>query len=289
MKKIDCAKKLINEHIDIFSCPICTGNFLNLNDNSIKCQNNHGFDLSKNGYINLLTSNKLKVEYSKELFEARNKICKKGLFSKATKLIEEIILNYSNSLNEVMILDAGCGEGSNLSEIMNSLDLKLYKAVGLDISKEAIFIASKEYQNIIWTVGDLSNTPFKEKSFNIILNILSPSNYGEFKRLLKENGILIKIVPNELHLHELREIIYEKTDKENYSNEQVVQHFNDKFKLIDVKDISYKFKITDEDLLLLIRMTPLAWKITEDMISKIIKSNLNEITIDMSLMIGRAL
>lgn len=288
MKKIDCAKELIESNINLLSCPICK-NRLHINDNQIKCEKNHSFDLSKNGYLNLLLNNKVKTDYGKDLFEARSKVFKFGLFNEATDSIKDAVLNYSKSsdLKKLSILDAGCGEGSHLAKIIDGLDHNKYTGIGLDISKEGIFIAAREHQNIIWAVGDLAETPFSENAFNIILNILSPSNYNEFKKLLTDDGILIKVIPERFHLYELRRVIYDKTDKENYSNEQVIDNFKKSFKIIDVKNSQYKFPLSKDLLSLIIKMTPLTWSADEEKIKEILNSNIKDITIDLSVIIGK--
>jgi len=52
-------------------------------------------------------------------------------------------------------------------------------------------MAYKNYQNPIWLVGDLANILLTSQSCHVILNILSPANYMEFKRVLaSENGRL---------------------------------------------------------------------------------------------------
>lgn len=44
-------------------------------------------------------------------------------------------------------------------------------------------------------MADLNNIPLKDESIDIILNILSPSNESEMSRLLKKDGIIIKVTP----------------------------------------------------------------------------------------------
>ena len=63
--------------------------------------------------------------------------------------------------------------------------------VGLDISKEAIIMASKEYKNIIWCV-EIFGAPFAGGCFDFILNILAPANYAEFKRMISPTVGLLR-------------------------------------------------------------------------------------------------
>src|SRR5699024_11433583 len=56
----------------------------------------------------------------------------------------------------------------------------------------------------LWLVGDLANTPIGDGSCQVILNIFSPANYMEFKRVLAPNGLVEKVVPRANYLKELR-------------------------------------------------------------------------------------
>ncbi len=291
MKKIDHAKNMVFKNIEIFSCPIC-GKSMNVVDktNRLVCSLNHSFDFARNGYLNLLINNSHN-EYDKEMFEARNIVYKSGFFNKAITLLSETILNLTHDMLEkdMLILDTGCGEGSHFSEIFKILNNNppiSYRGIGMDISKEAIYIAAREYAEIIWTVGDLSKCPFNDNMFNIILNIFTPSNYSEFKRLLKKDGILIKVVPGSNYIKELREIFYSKTSKEYYSNDNIVNHFKNNFNSYKIKDLSYKHPTTKELMPYLIKMTPLTWGIDKDKIEEALNSDIDEITVDLTIIIG---
>lgn len=61
----------------------------------------------------------------------------------------------------------------------------------------------------------MAKSPFGDQSFHIILNILSPSNYKEFKRLLVQDGLVIKVVPRPDYLKELREVLYDDMEKKS--------------------------------------------------------------------------
>src|SRR6056297_3249172 len=89
-KKIDLAKNVIKNNIDIFRCPICRQP-MSVKDNSLLCLKEHCFDLSKNGYINLL-NNPVHSKYDKQMFIARQKISKNGIFQKLIKKIDDIII-----------------------------------------------------------------------------------------------------------------------------------------------------------------------------------------------------
>ena len=217
MKKIDLAKNMISNNSHLFKCPVC-GSEMNIFDSpSLICTNKHSFDLSRKGYINMLLNGK-KSKYNHEMLESRNFISKSGFFDQMIRQVKKIILKQllTNRLQNGFVLDAGCGEGSHLARILTTIreksDIRL-QGVGIDISKEGIRIAARDYTNIIWCVADLASLPFKDKQFDIVLNILSPASYLEFNRILKDNGILIKVVPGSDYLIQLRNTFYDKQIK----------------------------------------------------------------------------
>ena len=226
------------------------------------------------------------------MLKSRNIICKNGFFEPMIERICEVIVEHTgeDDLPKNKILDVGCGEGSHLNQVINKLHNKStinYDGVGIDISKEGIQIASKEYTDNIWCVGDLAKSPFMDKKFDVILNILSPSNYSEFNRIISNKGILIKVVPGSNYLKELRKVFYDKTDKQTYSNEKVLRHFNDNFHLIGKQQIYYTVKLDKKSLESLMKMTPLSWRVSMEKIQNALNIELDSITVDFTIIYGK--
>jgi 23S rRNA (guanine745-N1)-methyltransferase len=258
---------------------------------SIVCAKNHCYDLSKKGYVNLLP-NSVKTEYGKDMLQSRNVIIKSGLFEPMIQRLGGLILEkaYWSSGDAVRILDAGCGEGSHLVRVIDNIKSSLNKeitGVGIDISKEGIQIASRDYPGITWCVADLTNIPFTDNGFNIVLNILSPSNYVEFGRVLRNDGILIKVVPGSGYLKELRGLFYDNTDKQEYSNEKVIAHFRNCFDITGTQRILYSTHINPNNLEHLIRMTPLSWRADNERIRNALGVGIDSITVDLTVLLGR--
>jgi 23S rRNA (guanine745-N1)-methyltransferase len=141
--------------------------------------------------------------------------------------------------------------------------------------------------NIIWCVADLTNIPFKNKQFDIVLNILSPSSYKEFHRILKDDGILIKVVPGSDYLVELRSIFYGKTDKEIYSNDRVIKLFTQNFNMVENRRVTYNVTLCEENTEHLLKMTPLTWNIQKETMLKVIKTGIKKVTADFHIIIGK--
>lgn len=287
-KKIQKAAELISKNEKLFKCPVCSCSMELKELNSVVCSLNHSFDISRKGYLDLLRSTS-KIVYSKELFEARNRVCSEGFYDTLLEVIYNLLNKYKNRFREkrdsLNVLDAGCGEGSHLYRLSHILGDKLScNLFGFDISKEAINIASNNNSDIIWTVADLTHIPFKDKNFDIILNILSPANYGEFERILKEDGLIIKVIPESMYLGELREAVYQN---KSYSNKSVVDYFSDKLTIEEAQNIRYRFPIYKELLPHLIKMTPLTWNERIENEERLKKIDISYITVDLKILTGR--
>jgi len=277
-------------NVNIFRCPICEMR-MNIRDSKdMICAKGHCFNLAKKGYINLL-SRPIKTEYNTAMFRSRNRICVGGFFDPILDYISDWILRKIDTYNlkNIKVLDAGCGEGSLLGQVVRDVERRSavdLSGVGIDISKEGILVAAKGYFDIIWCVADLANLPFLNGQFDVILNILSPANYAEFARTLKGEGVLIKVIPGSNYLKELREILYDGTDKETYSNERVVELYSKNFKILHSEDIMYSKTLSKQDLIHFVEMTPLSWAAADERIKQALVE-MNDITVDFTVIIGK--
>src|SRR5690554_672593 len=110
-----------------------------VDEKSLICMKNHCFDLARSGYVNFLTR-PVKTEYDKAMFHSRNIISKYGFYYLIIDAVSDIIgdtVHNSNS-DRIVILDAGCGEGSHLNQVIEKLNSKTqgeFTGVGMDISK----------------------------------------------------------------------------------------------------------------------------------------------------------
>ena len=265
-----------------FACPICQEN-LTLLETSFKCSNRHSFDLAKFGYVNLAPQIKQSANYDKENFQNRQQILEAGFYQAILEAISDLL---SNSKNAKTILDIGCGEGFYSRKLQERHPDKTFYA--FDISKDSVQIAAKSEPNwaVNWFVGDLARLPIKDASMDILLDIFSPANYGEFRRVLSKDGILIKVIPTKNHLKEIRQRVQNQLTNKDYSNQDIKEHFQEHFTILSNQTASLTKTITAEQLQALLSMTPLLFHVDQ---SKIDWSNLTEITIEAKILVGRVL
>ena len=265
-----------------FACPICQEN-LTLVETSFKCCNRHSFDLAKFGYINLEPQIKQSANYDKENFQNRQQILEAGFYQAILEAVSDLL---SNSKNAKTILDIGCGEGFYSRKLQERHPDKTFYA--FDISKDSVQIAAKSEPNwaVNWFVGDLARLPIKDASMDILLDIFSPANYGEFRRVLSKDGILIKVIPTKNHLKEIRQKVQDQLTNKDYSNQDIKNHFQEHFTILSSQTASLTKTITAEQLQALLSMTPLLFHIDQ---SKIDWSQLTEITIEAEILVGKVL
>ena len=265
-----------------FACPICQEN-LTLVETSLKCCNRHSFDLAKFGYVNLAPQIKQSANYDKENFQNRQQILEAGFYQAILEAVSDLL---ASSETSTTVLDIGCGEGFYSRKLQETHSDKTFYA--FDISKDSVQIAAKSEPNwaVNWFVGDLARLPIKDASMDILLDIFSPANYGEFRRVLSKNGILIKVIPTENHLKEIRQKVQDQLTKKDYSNQDIKNHFQNNFTILSSKTASLTKTITADQLQALLSMTPLLFHIDQ---SKIDWSQLTEITIEAEILVGKVL
>ena len=157
------------------------------------------------------------------------------------KKLLEILSSLSQHDN---LLDIGCGEGYYARNLQAQLPAKHIYA--FDLSKESIQLAAKSDHSLTvsWFVGDLAHIPIQDASMNVILDIFSPANYQEFQRVLRKNGLLIKVIPSSQHLQEIRSIVAEQLTNTNYSNHKIIEHFEEAFTITNSYDVAAAFSFS---------------------------------------------
>jgi 23S rRNA (guanine745-N1)-methyltransferase len=209
---------LLERDPGVLVCPVCgeTLGFLRA-DFALRCARGHSFDLAKKGCANLLVrGGGAKGIYDAALFESRRAAFGFGIYEEAARRIAalagELLCPAAAARRggdgTLRVLDAGCGEGYYAFALSRDEGLRsACRFYGLDLSRDAAALAAGYEADVAWIVGDLAKPPFRDGAFDLILNVLSPANYGAFRRVLAPDGVIIKVMPGRDYLRELRELI----------------------------------------------------------------------------------
>ncbi len=252
-KKIAKAHELFQANIDLYRCPICGAGFREKTEPGLECVNGHNFDLARNGYCNLLAGS-MTSTYELAAFQARRAVFAAGFFAPLLDVITKMLREKFE--HRPFVLDAGCGEGSLLAELAHRLARIEPVLLGVDIAKEAVRLAGAFNLPIMWAVADLAALPLFNENFDAVLNVLSPANYNEFKRILKPRGVLIKVIPGSDHLQEIRAL----TDgpAAPYCNQAVLEGFQENAVVKSRKRLRYQTAVLAELWPSVVCMTPLS-------------------------------
>lgn len=277
LKKIDWGKQFVAKNSHLFLCPLCQSQ-MSASPAGLVCQTGHRFDVSKKGTLYFLKKN-IQSGYDRKLFTARRQLIKAGMYDGLLQKIREYIPANTT------VLDVGCGEGSFFNNLAMEKNLT---GIGFDIAKDGVYLATEQPEPLFWCVADLTRLPFGPQVFDCVLNLFTPSNYSEFKRVLNSDGTLIKVVPRSGYLKELRQAFYpDDKKKQHYENKEVIHHFKEQFKLLKHHEITYSFDVPVENQLALLEMSPLEWGVSVTQKEQVAQKPLNKITIDLDLLIGK--
>lgn len=250
----------------------------------LKCINGHSYDLSREGYVNLV-GHAVKTHYNKQLFTSRKSITQKGFFKPLRDfLVHEISLR-KNSSENLSILDAGCGEGSLFSQVLEMLRGKYTElnAIGADLAKEGIKLAGRDHPEVLWMVANLADLPLTDNKVDVILNLLAPASYYQFCRVLSPRGILIKVIPGKEYLKELRDLYSIGRSRHDETVPMAISLFEKQFRYVENKRIMRTISVEREIARDLTEMTPLLWNL-KDKKEKILE--LKKVTLDLHVLIS---
>lgn len=266
-----------SESSDYFQCPIC-GEVLEFNNNSLTCGQNHNFDISKKGFVDFVLNKKQVKNYDKASFEKRHLILESGMYDH----IADKMMSLIQQLNLTSILDVGCGEGY-YSKKMATLGGR--KVLAFDISKDSIQLAAKGVNTPVqWFVGDLAHLPIQDQVIDGIVDIFSPANYNEFNRILQPGGFVLKVIPNQYHVQELRKQAQDQLQQASYSNQKVLDYFQEHYQLVDQIDATKTYSVSEAQRAAFIGMTPLLFNVDNSLIDW---SPVSEITVGATILVGK--
>ncbi len=235
----------------------------------MKCAGGHAFDLSRDGYVNLLLSKRggsWETGDSREMLRARRAFLEGGHFDFLhDDLVERTkrwLLRHKPSSSRILnILDIGCGEGHYVGKLSKSLEgipAGTFPAVewyGMDVSKDGVQLASRKHPLARFLLSNVHHhIPFTDGSISVASSIFSPRNFGEFARVLEPGGLLLIAIPTPAHLQELREFVKMlKIDEDKEA--KLLQSLGD-FVLVESSALEGAAALGANDLRNLVTMSP---------------------------------
>jgi 23S rRNA (guanine745-N1)-methyltransferase len=243
--------KLLREGKFMLRCPKCQERIVKDGKRYV-CNNNHSYDIAKQGYVNLILANQkssVNAGDNVESLNARERFLNNNYYKPLADSLTSLLNKYFTDGS--CFLDAGCGTGYYLEQLIKGRkkDISFY---AVDISKKGVMITSKKCTSATCFVGNVFRLPFEEGALDGAMSVFCPYSSKEFARVIKKGGYLFAVTPGKNHLFQLKEIVYETpylNAEEGYNLEQ--------FELVEQFNITYTMNLdSNEDILSLWRMMP---------------------------------
>ena len=253
----------------IITCPNCKS-VLVQSVKSMRCENSHCFDLAKQGYVNLLLANKKRNSNpgdNKIMIDARETFLSTGHYDFLIEGMESAI----NSLDifgsdEIHLLDVGCGSGYYTRNLFKE---KAINKVGIDISKIGISKAAVMDKVSTYIVGSAFELPIADDGVDLLLNIFSPIDLEECKRVLKPGGYFIKVVPIGDHMKEVAELVYKEVTPHESSVKADLEA-DAMFQVVHSENLKSTISLEEQNLHDFITMTPYLYKFEKGQLASLI-------------------
>lgn len=269
---------MIDTLIPLLRCPLCGGALMR-KDGSLVCDKRHTYDIARQGYVNFVPGQR-DMFYKKELFEQRAKVFEAGVFAPVVERLTQAIDRYAPH-PEPVVLDAGCGEGYYVKQVCPG---RAMLRVGFDLSKDAVRLAARGQRTASFFAADLKRIPMRDAAVDVLLDVFTPANYAEFARVLRPEGVVMKLAPRSGYLQELRALAGKQLRHAVYDDGDVERYAQAKMDVLHQEAIRYTLPVSQETAAHLARMTPMLASVDVDALDL---SGISQITIDETLYIGR--
>lgn len=266
--------------LPLLRCPRCGSGF-EAAAGGLRCGRGHCYDFSAKGYINLAPGRDQKREkYGAELFEARSRVFADGFYRPVAEAIETLAEKLAGN-GPFVLADAGCGEGYYSGKLKKRFPQA--QTLGLDLSRDGVRRAARN-RDVYWMVADLKRLPLQNGSVDLLMDVLTPADYGAFGAALKPEGRLIKVVPGADYLREIRERFQSRLRNPAYDNGRVLDYLRAHGEVEEQIETRRRYPLTPEQSDAFLRMTPMTFSIPEE---ERRACRLEEITVHMEILCVR--
>ncbi|WBF61378.1 methyltransferase domain-containing protein [Propionibacterium freudenreichii] len=186
-------------------------------DRQLACPNGHGFDIARQGYVNLAGGAPPANADTAPMIDARQRFLDSGVYEP----IRQAVSHASDAAH--WLVEVGAGTGWYLDGVLTHRR----DAVGLatDVSVAAAKRAARS--GLASVVADTwAGLPIRSASVDAVLCVFAPRSAAEFARVLAPGGRAVVAWPTPRHLAALRErlgLLNVATDKD----EQLVTQFGE--------------------------------------------------------------
>lgn len=186
-------------------CPICFRDLSAREPLALACSTGHAFDVNKRGYASLIAGSRKLQADGPAMLDARDRFLGAGWYTKLRQALADAVSAEQPS----RVVDIGCGTGYYLDGVLDATPVAA--ALGVDLSSAAVArtVRAVGLRHPSTTVDGLvadvwSPLAIRDGAADVIINVFAPRNAPEFHRVLRQDGVLAVVIPQDTHLTELR-------------------------------------------------------------------------------------
>jgi 23S rRNA (guanine745-N1)-methyltransferase len=256
---------VLEDVVELLACPVCGASF-GLSGSVLRCGHGHGFDVARQGYVNLMPGGaRPGTADTAEMVADRAAFLGAGHYQPLASAVSDLAATAVGSApapgEMPVVLDAGAGTGYYLAAVLARLGSG---AVGLalDVSARALRRAARAAPGIGAVAWDTWRPlPVRSGTVALVLNIFAPRNGPEFHRILRSDGTLLVVTPAPGHLAELATAAG-LISVDEHKDERLAATLGPHFTLTGRQDLSFPLRLTHPDAARLVAMGPSAWHTT---------------------------
>lgn len=240
----------------VIICPLCQA-VLARDAKRWHCVNGHGFDVAREGYVNLLPVQHKKSRQpgdADDMVRARREFLAGGHYQP----LRDAVVAQVQSLAPASLLDIGCGEGY----YTQAMAAVVPDVIGLDIAKPAVQLAARRCKGPTWLVAGGARLPVGDQSVALVTSLFSPLPTSEMARVLVPEGHLLVVTPAPLHLGTLREALFDSVFP--HEPDKFLVTLAPHFECISREEIRFPLQLSQQALRQLLLMTPYVWRARAD-------------------------
>lgn len=229
-------------------------------DATWRCAQGHSYDVSRDGYVNLLPPGKPSRQNAGDdvdSIHARRRFLDAGHYAPLQKRLAALSRELSG---DGATLDVGCGEGYYTAALAGR------EVIGVDLSRAGIRLAARRHKDATFAIANALTLPVVTAGVDLAVSVFAPVVPDEFARITAPGGHVVLAVPAANHLAAVRALLYETPQPHD---EAVPLLDDERFALLHLEQVVGTAVIDRvETLRDLITMTPYRFAVPPDAIER---------------------
>lgn len=260
----------------MFRCPVCKEPLAGTAA-SWSCPGGHGFDVAREGYVNLLVTHQRRHRQpgdSADMLRHRRAFLDGGHY----RPLADAVAAYARPGQAV--LDAGCGEGYYTRDWPAVRPgLRLW---AVDIAKPAVRLAARRGRpGSAYAVASVFDLPVVDTSIDVVVSVFAPLASEEFERVLRPGGLVLTVTPGRDHLDGLKARLF--SDPQHHPDTGPFDRpgATTRLHLEDTRRVTYVLELGQPGAIAdLLGMTPYAWYVAGETRAEVAASGRLSTTVD---------